>query len=48
MREQRGDDVIICLVGNKTDLNDKRLVKKMELNFKNVKLSIFCFLLKFN
>ena len=27
VRSERGDDVVIVLVGNKTDLNDKRCVE---------------------
>lgn len=40
MRNERGDDVIIVLVGNKTDLNDKRQVTQDELEKRAKELNI--------
>ena len=36
VRTERGNDVIIMLVGNKTDLSDKRYCKKTSSVQKNV------------
>ncbi|BEJ04272.1 hypothetical protein CcaverHIS641_0200890 [Cutaneotrichosporon cavernicola] len=40
VRNERGDDVIIVLVGNKTDLNDKRQVTQDELEKRAKELNI--------
>lgn len=40
MRNERGDDVIIVLVGNKTDLNDKRQVTPEDLDKRAKELGI--------
>ena len=39
VRTERGNDVVIMLVGNKTDLSDKRLIikkKQLSLERKNI------------
>ncbi|GMK56191.1 hypothetical protein CspeluHIS016_0300310 [Cutaneotrichosporon spelunceum] len=40
VRNERGDDVIIVLVGNKTDLNDKRQVTQDELEKRAKELNV--------
>jgi Ras-related protein Rab-6A len=40
VRNERGEDVIIVLVGNKTDLNDKRQVTQDELEKRAKELNI--------
>lgn len=40
VRSERGDDVIIVLVGNKTDLNDKRQVTPEDLDKRAKELGI--------
>lgn len=40
VRNERGDDVIIVLVGNKTDLNDKRQVTPEDLDKRAKELGV--------
>lgn len=42
VRQERGNDVIIMLVGNKTDLNEKRQVTKEEGEQKAAELDVMC------